>query len=63
VNAVDDGIWSGNLDLSDALLLIAFVILLVAAVLYAAVQPKTVRWAPVALCVGVALIALGYAVL
>ena len=64
MNAIDDGIWSANYDAADVMFLVSFIVLLAAAILYAA-RPNapTLRWAPVALAAGAALIALGLLVL
>jgi hypothetical protein len=41
--ALDDGIWSGNLDLADVLLLIAVVLFAVAGVIAALARPDPAR--------------------
>lgn len=56
---IDDGIASGNLNAADIFFLIAVIVAVVAAALYAAVSVQTARWAPVALCLALALTALG----
>lgn len=57
--AIDDGITTGNLNAADVFFLIATIVAVIAAGLYAAVNPKTVRWAPVALALGLACVSLG----
>jgi hypothetical protein len=52
-------ILSGELDLADALFLVAVILAVAAAVLYAVVEPRLTRWAPVALCLAVAGLAFG----
>jgi predicted neutral ceramidase superfamily lipid hydrolase len=52
-------ILSGELDLADAVFLVAFILAVVAAVFYAVAQPHIARWAPVAVALAVAGIAFG----
>ena len=61
--AVDDGIWNGNLDFADICFLVAAVVGVIAAVLYIPREPPRSTWAPSALSVAVALLALGFLVL
>lgn len=72
--AVDDGIWSGNLDAADIFFLVGVILAVVAALLYAmAARPvrdptdaNRVRvgvWAPVALSLALASTALAWLVL
>jgi hypothetical protein len=57
--AIDDGIASGNLNAADVFFLIAVIVAIVAAGLYAVVNPPALRWAPVALALAFASTALG----
>ena len=52
-------IASGNLDAADVFFLIATIVAVLAAVLYAVTEPRALRWAPVALSLAVAGIAFG----
>lgn len=63
--AVDDGIWTGNVNLADVFFLFATILAVAATIAYAVVprSPAAARWAPVALSLAVACAAFAWLVL
>jgi hypothetical protein len=63
--AVDDGIWQGNFDLADVFFALATILAVLSAIAYARVpdDPRSARWAPVALALAVGFATLAWMVL
>lgn len=58
-----EGISSGNVTLADVLFLVGFILFLIAAILYYPRTPSSPPYGGVALCLGLAAVALGLLVL
>ena len=63
MNAIDDGLVNGKLDLADVCFLIAVVLAVIAAILAVPRNPPRSAWYPVVGFIAIAVLALGFLVL